>query len=189
MNAARAPLGLRYAILKMSGIDAVEVPPSTTFHSGDRIQLRVQANTDGYLYVVTQGSSGAWRVTFPKSGKQGSNRVKAGEDHTSIFRFDAKPGVEKLFVVLSRVPENDLDSVIYSLQSAPTPAAGKDPLMLAGNLTVGDPLVARLRNSYTRDMVLEEVATPDTVERAVYIVNKATGPDARVVADIKLTHE
>jgi hypothetical protein len=190
INAARSPLGLRYAILKMTGVDAVEVPPSTTFHSGDRIQLRIQANTDGYLYVVTQGSSGAWQVTFPKkSGNQGSNRVKAGEDHTSIFRFDSKPGVEKLFVVLSRVPERDLDSVIYSLQGAPSPATAKDPVMLAGNLTVGDPLVSRLRNSYTRDMILEEVAAPDTPERAIYVVNKATGPGARVVADIKLTHE
>jgi hypothetical protein len=190
INAVRSPLGLRYAILKMNGLDAVEVPPSTTFHSGERIQLRIQANADGYLYVVTQGSSGAWDVTFPKKpGNQGSNRVKAGEDHTFIFRFDSKPGVEKLFVVLSRVPERGLDSVIYSLQGAPTPTAGKDPVMLAGNLSVGDPLVSRLRNSYTRDMILEEVAAPDTPERAIFVVNKATGPDARVVADIKLTHE
>ena len=192
VNAARTTLGLRYAILKMTGVDATEVPPSTTFHSGDRIQLRIQANQDGYLYVVSQGSSGGWQVMFPgKATGQGANRVKAGEDHTSIFRFDAKPGVEKLFVVLSRQPERDLDSVIYTLKggSGAGEGAGKEPVMLASNLTVKDPLVARLRDTYTRDLVLEEVAAPETAERAIYVVNKSTGPDARVVADIKLIHE
>ena len=195
MNAARTPLGLRYAILKVNGAESVEVPPSTHFKSGDRIQLKIQTNSDGYLYVVAQGSSGAWQVMFPaKSKNDGSNRVNAGDEHTSNFRFDAKPGVEKLFVVLSRQPERDLDGVIYNLKggaSAPTPAvaAQPEPMMLAGNLTVNDPLVARMRTSYTRDLVLEEVAAPERAERAIYVVNKSTGPDSRVVADIKLVHE
>lgn len=188
VNTVQAPLGLRYALLKMTGMDATEVPVSTRFHSGDRLQLRVQANADGYLYIVSQGSSGAWQVMFPSpSRNSGSNRVKAGEDHTSIFRFDSKPGVEKLFIVLSRAPVKDLDSVIYDLKGNPEPQ--KEPMMLASNLTVNDPLVSRLRNSYTRDMVLEEVAAPETSERAMYVVNKSAGPDARVVADLKLVHE
>ena len=193
INAARTPLGLRYAVLKVSGAESVEVSPSTRFKSGDRIQLKIQTNSDGYLYVIAQGSSGAWQVMFPaKSKNEGSNRVRAGEEHTSNFRFDAKPGVEKLFVVLSRQPERDLDTVIYNLTggAAPPPAAAQpEPIMLAGNLTVNDPLVARMRNSYTRDLVLEEVAAPERAERAIYVVNKTTGPDSRVVADIKLTHE
>jgi Domain of unknown function (DUF4384) len=189
INAARVPLGLRYSILKMTGADTTVVPLSTIFHSGERIQLCVEANTGGFLYIVGQGSSGAWSVMFPtKSLNGGSNRVEAGKEHTTMFRFDSKPGVERLFVVLSRVPERDLDSVIYSLKGNSAPAAG-EPMMLASNLTVGDPLVAKLRTSYTRDMVLEEVATPGTVEQAMYVVNKSTGPDARVVADIKLIHE
>ena len=192
INAAHTPLGLRYAILKMNGADATEVPLSTRFRSGDRLQLCIEANTDGHLYVVTQGSSGAWSVMFPKKSRnEGSSRVKAGEEHTTMFRFDAKPGVEKIFVVLSRAPERDLDSVIYSLKGngAPTAAPPGEPMFLAGNLSVGDPLVSRLRTSYTRDLVLEEVAAPGTTERAMYVVNRSTGPDARVVADIKLVHE
>jgi hypothetical protein len=187
MNAVQSPLGLRYALLKINGIEGVEVAPSTHFRSGDRIQLRVQANADGFLYIVSQGSSGAWQVLFPSKGRnEGSNRVKAGEDyHTSVFRFDSKPGVEKLFVVLSRMPEKDLDSVIYDLKGN----SQKEPTMLASNLSVNDPLVAKLRNSYTRDMILEESNAPDSSERAMYVVNKSTGPDARVVADIKLIHE
>ncbi len=192
INAAYTRLGLRYAILKMNGAEATEVPLSTRFHSGDRLQLAIEANNDAYLYIVTQGSSGAWSVMFPaKSRNEGSSRVKAGEEHTTMFRFDAKPGVEKIFVVLSRVPERDLDSVIYSLKGngAPAAAPSSDPVMLAGNLSVGDPLVSRLRTSYTRDLVLEEVAAAGTAERAMYVVSKSTGQDARVVADIKLVHE
>ncbi len=194
INALRTPLGLRYAVLKVNGAESVEVAPSTRFKSGDRIQLKIQTNSDGYLYVIAQGSSGAWQVMFPaKSKNDGSNRVQAGEERTSNFRFDAKPGVEKLFVVLSRQPERDLDTVIYNLKgggATPTPAAAQPELvMLAGNLSVNDPLVARMRNSYTRDLVLEEVAAPERAERAIYVVNKTAGPDSRVVADIKLTHE
>lgn len=198
INASRSPLGLRISILKVNGADSVEVPPSTHFKSGDRIQLKIQTNSDGFLYVVAQGSSGAWQVMFPaKSKNEGSNRVNAGDEHTSNFRFDAKPGVEKLFVVLSRQPEHDLDGVIYNRKggeaaAVPTPAVPAqqpEPVMLAGNLTVNDPLVARMRSSYTRDLVLEEVAAPERAERAIYVVNKTTGPDSRVVADIKLTHE
>ncbi len=135
INAVRTPLGLRYAVLKVNGAESVEVSPSTRFKSGDRIQLKIQTNSDGYLYVIAQGSSGAWQVMFPaKSKNDGSNRVLAGEEHTSNFRFDAKPGVEKLFVVLSRQPERDLDTVIYNLKgggAAPTPAAAQpEPVML-----------------------------------------------------------
>ena len=192
INAALSPLGLRYSILKVNGAESTEVPPSTQFKSGDRIQLKIQTNSDGYLYIVSQGSSGAWDVRFPsKSKNAGSNQMKAGEEYTSMFRFDSKPGVEKLFVVLSRRPEQDLDKFIYELKGTDTaaPSPNKEPMMLASNLSVGNPLVSRLRNSYTRDLVLEEVAAPEREERAIYVVNKSLGPDARVVADIKLIHE
>lgn len=194
INAANAQLGLRYSILKVNGAESVEVPVSTRFKSGDRIQLKIQTNSDGYLYIVAQGSSGAWQVIFPKrNANHGSNRVQSGDEKSSLFRFDSKPGVEKLFVVLSRAPEKDLDRVIYNLSGGASPAepAAKqpEPTLLAGNLSVGDPLVSRLRNSYTRDLVLEEVDEAETQDRAVYVVSKANSLEAHVVADIKLVHE
>ncbi|MCC6539538.1 MAG: DUF4384 domain-containing protein [Bryobacterales bacterium] len=211
INAGRVPLGLRYAILREDGVNGVEVAPTTRFKSGDRIRLKVQSNSDGYLYIVSQGTSGAWQVVFPtKNRRNGSNRMKAGEEESWNFRFSGKPGVEKLFAVLSRTPEADLDSLLYDLSGVPSPdgvkraaatPAGPAPLLMAGNLTVSDPLVNRLRTSYTRDLVLEEVgdatasaaaaAAPEekSGERAIYVVNRTNGPDSRVVADIKLIHE
>ena len=193
MNAVNMPLGLRCSILKGRAPDAVEVPASTRFHSGDQIELRVQANQDGYLYIITQGSSGTWQGIFPKPGTQGPNRIKANEEHISSFHFDAKPGVEKLFIVVSRTPERDLDSLIYNLKrgsdAPPQEPATQEHQMLASNFTVGDRMVEKMRNSYNRDLVLEEVAAPDETERAMYVVAKTGGMAARVVADIKLIHQ
>src|SRR5262249_21376171 len=54
------PLGLKYTILKKQGDDMVEVAPDTPFHAGDRVQLSVQTNGPGYLYVILKGTSGTW---------------------------------------------------------------------------------------------------------------------------------
>jgi hypothetical protein len=200
---ATGPLGLRYSILKIAGPDAVEVPVNTRFQAGDAIQIKVQSNSDGFLYIVSQGTSGAWQPVFPSKGRT-SNRVRAGEDYIlpnkGFMRFAGKPGIEKLFVVLSRTPESDLESLIYNLKSRPStasPGAAEPSLQIANN-TIGDPLVSRLRESHTRDLVLEEFSGPATVtegapapkpEKAMYVVSRNQGIDARVVADIQLIHQ
>src|ERR1041385_3294943 len=78
---ASVPLGLRYAVLKRdAGGQYQEIDPDTSFHSGDRIRLKVDANTSGYLYVVMQGSSGTWKLLFPSAEVSGgSNLVRKGE--------------------------------------------------------------------------------------------------------------
>src|ERR1039458_3656937 len=74
--ATGTPLGLKYPILRKSGDDMLEVPRETIFHSGDRIQVSVQTNGPGYLYIVTQGSSGEWQPLFPTADvADGDNHV------------------------------------------------------------------------------------------------------------------
>src|SRR5581483_709684 len=76
-HAAVAPLGLRYSVLKIVDGEGIETPPDTTFRSGDRIQVKVEANDNGYLYIVHQGSSGKWNVMFPSPNiENGNNRVE-----------------------------------------------------------------------------------------------------------------
>src|SRR5205085_3098750 len=79
--ATSVPLGLRYAVLKRDpGGQFQEIDPDTSFRSGDRIRLKVDANTSGYLYVVMQGSSGTWKLLFPSAEVAGgSNLVHKGE--------------------------------------------------------------------------------------------------------------
>jgi len=194
-------LGLRYTILKKAGDEQVEVGASTMFHAGDRIRLGVEANDSGYLYVVNLGSSGTWKVLFPSAEiKDGDNsiqrRVKYEIPSGYTFTFDEQPGEEKLFVVFSRLPEPDLEKLIYSLgQGAPAkekPAAVEPPKMLLASATLSDDMIGKLRNAYSRDLIVEraddEPSAPKT-DKGVYAVNPSGSQDSRVVADITLKHQ
>jgi hypothetical protein len=192
-------LGMRYTILKRMGDEMVEVAPNTVFHAGDRIQFSVQTNGPGYLYIVSQGSSGAWRPMFPSPEvEDGNNRVDGFHTYAmppkSRLVFDEQAGTEKIFIVLSREPEPNLENIIYSLQApkakpAAQPEAAPKQLLVA---SIDDGVVGRLRNTYARDLIVEKVDenTPgDKKEKAVYVVNPTGSGDSRVVADLRLVHQ
>jgi hypothetical protein len=194
----RQALGLRYTILKRTGDGQAETDADAVFHAGDRIRLAVETNDDGYLYVVNRGSSGTWKVLFPSAEiKDGDNRI---QKHVRFeipagytFTFDEQPGEEKLFIVLSRQPEPDLESLIYSLgQKGSTPTEVQKPKMLLASAAFSDDMIGRLRNAYARDLIVEKVddeqAGPKK-EKAVYAVNPSGAVDSRVVADITLRHQ
>ena len=187
---ASVPLGLRYAVLKRDANGQYnEVDPDTSFRSGDRIRLKVDANTSGYLYVVMQGSSGTWKLLFPSAEVAGgSNLVHKGESRQipsgdrGQFVFDEQAGNEKLFIVLTRQPEPDLDKLIYSMGGT---TGGTRSLV--AQAAVGDDVVSKLRNQVaSRDLVFEKV---DSAENAAYVVNPSTASDARLVVDVALKHK
>ena len=180
------PLGLRYAVLKRDASGQYsEVDPDTNFRSGDRIRLHVDANTSGYLYVVMQGSSGTWKLLFPSAEVAGgSNLVRKGESrqippgNTGQFVFDEQAGNEKLFIVLTRQPEADLDKLIYAMGGSKT---------LVAQASLQDDVVTKLRGQVaSRDLVFEKV---DSSENAAYVVNPSSAPDARLVVDLALKHK
>jgi hypothetical protein len=202
------PLGLKYTILKKSGDQMVEVTADSVFHAGDRIQLNVETNGPGYLYIVSQGSSGNWKPMFPSAEvEDGNNRVEAFRTYQlppkSRILFDEQTGTEKLFVVFSREPEPDLEKMIYSLRGgAATPAVApkkEEPrpktLVAIADASIDDKTVGLLRTAYSRDLVIEKVdasapaaAAADHTETAVYVVNPSGANDSRVVADLQLVH-
>lgn len=208
--ATGTPLGLKYTILKKSGDDMVEVPPDTIFHSGDRIQLSVQTNGPGYLYIISQGSSGTWQPLFPSADlANGDNHVDGWNANVlppkSRMVFDEQTGTEKIFIVFSRTPEQGLDKMIYSLKEGakPQPAAEKAEeaqptrkYLMTASAEIPDSAVGRLRTTYTRDLIIEKVdeKTPadkspeQKKEAAVYVVNPSGSSDSRVVADVTLVH-
>ncbi len=210
---AAGPLGIRYSVLKRNASGVYqEVDVDSTFHSGDRIRLEAQANTTGYLYVVAQGSSGAWQVLFPsREVAGGSNEVHRGETrlvpggNAGQFVFDEQAGTEKLFFVLSRQPEASLDKLIYSMgqTSAPAAPAKAEPgRVIMAQVTVSDDIIQRMRDQMgSRDLIFEKVDNekvaaaegasggPVKMETAAYVVNPSTAPDARVVVDLKLKHQ
>ena len=203
-------IGLRYAVLlRDSDGHYNEVSPSTTFHSGDHLRLSVMANQPGYLYVIQQGSSGAWNSIYP--GKHASDngepanhlepgRVYQVPDGKGAFRFDQTPGQEKLFLVLSRERIADLEGTINSLKqgghptAAPAQPADQGQMLEAANIP--DAFVQQLAS---RDLTLVDEETVDqpkadnkSGEKAVYVVSKVSytkNESPRVVASVILRHE
>ena len=202
-----APIGIRCSVLRRIGpSDLIEVDPDQVFRAGDRIKLRVEANEDGYLYVIARGSSGVWKPLFPSPQVAGGNNfIEAGRTYDippgHVFTFDEQSGEEKIFVVFSRQPVTDLEGLIYDLgkkggepSSAPKPAkpAGGGKVLLAQNMVaIRDDVVSQLRNAYARDLIIEKVSEAEPgpeKEAAIYAVSTATSTDSRVVLDLTLLH-
>ncbi len=199
-------LGLKYVVTKLANGRAIEVPADTVFHSGDAIQIKVETNGPGYLYVVNKGSSGSWTPMFPSPKiAGGNNRVDGFQSITLPNReyqmtFDEHTGVENLAIVFSREPVPDFEDLIYSLQDRSKPsrqpsAAPSKAKIVVAEANIDDATVGRLRSTYSRDLIIEKVtpATPadssDKKETAVYVVNPKGSPDSRLVADIQLRHQ
>jgi hypothetical protein len=196
-NADYAPLGLRYSLLKRNANNQfVEVDVDTTFRSGDGIRVSVESNDDAYLYIVNKGSSGAWNPLFPSPEiEDGKNRVHANQrveiPPGAQFTFDDRAGDERLFVVLSRTPD-DVDKLIYSLDNKVEPVRDRvdTPKLLTVQAPINDALVERLRNVIGRDLVFEKVddTTSERKEKAAYVVNANGSASGMVVADLHLKH-
>jgi hypothetical protein len=202
-DSGAAPLGLRYTLLRLAADgSSTEVPNDTVFRSGDRIRLSVEANDRGYLYVINQGSSGTWKPMFPAPEiEDGDNRVEAIRPYivppgNHVFTFQSGAGTDNLFIVVSRKPENDLESMIYSLQGRKKATAPDAPVPSSKELiqavNISNTTIDRMRDAYSRDLIIEKVDpnTPgDKKETAVYVVNPSGSADSHVVADVHLVHQ
>ena len=205
VRSSESSLGLRCSLL-LRGADNEysEVTPGTVFHSGDHIRMSFLANEPGYFYVIQQGSSGAWSPIYPpRNASAESTRIEAGKLQivpagAHSFQFDQQPGVDKLYVILSRTPIADIDRAIRNLSnggSTPSPGTGENSPPLEAANVIPDVFVQKLAS---RDLTLVDeekvdaasTATHDS-EKAIYVVNKGTAPQAssQVVLSLELRHE
>lgn len=205
VRTAENRLGLRCSILlRQADGQYAEVAPGSVFHSGDHIRLSLLANESGYLYVIEQGSSGAWSPTFPPPGAA-ANKITAGQLQTvpsgeRAFAFDQHPGDEKLYVILSRTPIEDIDRAIRNLkngqpaapESTPPPAG---PPVLVAESKIPDFFVKQMAS---RDLTLvdeqkvdESSTNSQSGEKAIYVVSKENGSQSasQVVLSIDLSHD
>jgi serine/threonine protein kinase len=184
-EAAPANTGLRYRILqRLENGQEINVDTSTPFRSGDSVRFAFESNTNGYLYVVSEGSSGRWMVLFPSPQiNGGSNAIKAFEDYLvpsdNWFTFNGPPGTERVFVFLSKEPVADLPGFDRPVTQVQT---------LARNDIQG--LEQRVRS---RDLVLETSSTrirktaDGQLIQGTYVVNRDEFGKA-VVARFELIH-
>jgi hypothetical protein len=210
----RQPLGVRLSLLKTGpNGQTTEVPPDTSFQSGDRVRLNIQVSSNGYLFIINRGSSGSWTQLFPSPElPNASNAVVPGMTYAvppdRNFVVSGPPGEEKLFVILSRTPNLDVQSLTMDLSQkgtatpAPKPAEDK-PIQPSPRTAPGiniaqnhipsldDSMVDQMRKMYARDLIIETVddQTPGTrKENAVYVVNPSDSDDTRVVLDAPIKH-
>ena len=195
-------LGLRYTLVKKD----TEIATDTVFHTGDQVQLRIEANQAAYLYIISQGPSGTWKVQVPSADVPDSNHVESMRPYyfpskDQAFGFHDPKGAEKLFIVLSREPVPDIQDQIYGLQGKPTKAAQPEPppqrqsAVIEARLNIPDNKISQMRELYSRDLIIEKVnpdTTGDKVEKkefAMYVVNPTGSRNSRLVADIVLEHQ
>ena len=84
------------------------VDPGLVLASGDRVRFRFRANFDGYLYVMNQGTSGAYTLLFPREETGRENNIRSGKEYLvpateAWFRIAGPPGYDIVYWLVSPV--------------------------------------------------------------------------------------
>jgi hypothetical protein len=182
LPAAGAPrpmgsLGLSYWIeLETPGSTGVQVTERRTFRSGERIRLHFRSNADGHISILQLGASGTAQQLFPNAENGLVDSALAANEERILpsaahwFRFDDRPGQERLIVVFAR-NQGELDDRPLRQRL--------DPIDTEGLLRVA----SHVRGS--KDLVIETEVS-NAAEIGTYGVNVAGQP---VVLEIVLDHQ
>jgi len=191
-------LGLRYTLVKVTDAGSMDASDSDVFHAGDCVQLKVESNSSGFLYVLHHGPDGNWQPLMPSPKMPDeSNRIEAFKEiqipANYCFRFDDKPGIEKLFLAVAGSEDAmpDLHRAIQSgnenQQTASRASGGPEMMALNLNHQV-DALRGRGMEIMQVERVVETPAQRNTAH-AVYVVNASNKTNDHVIAEIRLRHE
>ena len=118
VNTGRRPssaIALGYTIF-MRDVNgrAVRVDPAREFVNGDRIRISLEPNVDGYVYVFHTENDGPPQMIYPDARLEGGdNWIEAHvpveipssletDERLRWFQFFGNPGVERLYVVVTR---------------------------------------------------------------------------------------
>jgi hypothetical protein len=111
------PIGLGYTLyMRDANGDAMRVDPEREFRTGDRVRVSLETNTDGFLYIFNTTDGGEPVMIYPDVQLDGGGNyveahvpyeipdASASEERLRWFTFDAKPGTERLYIVVTRDP-------------------------------------------------------------------------------------
>jgi hypothetical protein len=92
------------------GEQVLEMHPNHVFDPGDVVRFRLTSGFDGYLYVIEQGSSGAYIPLFPAAGTSSDNLVHKGVDslvpsfEDGWFQIEGPAGFDVVYFLVSSKP-------------------------------------------------------------------------------------
>jgi hypothetical protein len=203
VSTAAVHLGLRYNLVQIDADSGKSQPvaPDRIFRTGECFALDIETNRAGFLYVLAKQSSGSWNPLLPSSDPEmaaESNTILPGKkvriplEH--CFEIKNPPGVETLFVVLSREPRDSFD--LYEKIKAPE-APRQAPQRSSASIQVADAsiaedAVARIRERFgTRDIAIRRVSQPLAAAEpagSVYVVNSSVSPASNIATQIEVRH-
>jgi hypothetical protein len=204
-------LGLRYNLVLVDANSGASQPaaPDRTFRAGECFAIDFETNRSGFLYVLAKQSSGAWQMLVPSADPDmatESNVIVPGKKVRvplqHCFEIRNPPGVETLFVVLSREPRDsfELYENLKSPAAAPSPDSAppadapkrRAPATQVADASVTDGTISRMREQFgTRDIAIRKVNQPlEAAEPpgSVYVVNASVNPSSNIAAQIEVRH-
>ena len=115
VKSAKMGLGLTLFMRDSNGL-SVRTDPSHEFHTGDKVRVLLETNSDGFLYVFNTTDGGKPVMIYPDPDlDEAGNYIQAhvpvevpssvaAEERLRWFRFDKQAGVERLYFVFTREP-------------------------------------------------------------------------------------
>ncbi len=115
------PLALRCEFITQAPGGEMRLGDGSTVRSGQKFRIRVQPNSDCYLYVLLYDSQGRASVLFPHKKIGLPNDIRGGVSYeipegSKWYWFDDQPGTETFYLVASYTRLNDLDRLLVKMQ-------------------------------------------------------------------------
>ncbi len=187
---ASRPLGLRYSVLKREpGGNFQEIDPEGPIWPDDELRLTVEANVEGYLYVLKEGPTGEVSVLFPKHlvGRDASStgrvvaRRRAVIPERGALKARELAPPNQVILVFSREPLAEMESLRADTRKQLTRRFALRQLTS---------LLARVRSgAESQRLIVEQVGpqgpTP-AFEIATYVVDPAPSQTSSVMVEIEL---
>jgi hypothetical protein len=204
VSTAAMHLGLRYNLVLVDADTGrtQAASPDRIFRAGECFAIEVDSNRAGFLYVLARQSSGTWQPLLPSKDPEMATESNQVEPEIKVrvplkhcFEVQDPPGVDTLFVVLSREPRDsfELYENMKGPETQPRPAQARPAASVQiADASIGDAAVMRMREQFgTRDIAIKKVSQPLTKTEpvgSVYVVSSSNNPASNVAATIEIRH-
>jgi len=152
------------------------------------------------LVDLHEGTTGRRNLLFPLPQDAGANRVTKFVTVTvppgaGYFQFDQNPGIEKLYLIVSRRPVGDIERILRpgGAPKSPNPPATPPKVSRPAEISaeenaVLNQLLDRGLRRVARDVIYHPETTPSGAQ-ATYAVDTGDGNEEPIVLQLDLDHK